>query len=106
MASSKGAATLITLESTVVVAPKLVSCELEGEAAILNLSTGIYYGLDKVGASIWEMISHPVKVSLVRDAMLERYEVEADRCAKDLLALLVDLNERGLIEVINDADPR
>jgi hypothetical protein len=37
--------------------------------------------------------------------MLERYEVEADRCAKDLLALLVDLNERGLIEVINDADP-
>ena len=49
----------ITLSSRVEVAQEVVSCDLAGEAAILNMKDGVYYGLDPVGASIWNRIQKP-----------------------------------------------
>ncbi len=89
----------ITLDSVVRVAPDQISCELEGEAAILNLKTGAYHGLNPVGAAVWSLIERPVAVSGVVEAILEQFEVDRDVCERDLLELLRDLDERGLIEV-------
>ncbi len=78
-----------------------VSCHLTGEAAILNLESGVYYGLDEVGARVWTLISEPKRVAEVRDALLQEYEVEPERCERDLLALLASLADAGLIEIEN-----
>jgi hypothetical protein len=76
-----------------------VSCELAGEAVILDITPGIYYGLNAVGARIWKLIQEPRTVNEIRAAVLEEYDVEPDRCERDLLALLQELAARGLIEV-------
>ena len=89
----------MTLETVVQASPDQVSCVLEGEAAILNLKTGVYYGLDPVGAMVWKLIEQPRTVASVRDAMLESYDVDAGRCELDLLTLLGKLEGEGLIEV-------
>jgi len=49
-------------ESRLVVSKDQVSCDLAGEAAILNLKNGVYYGLDPVGARIWNLIQEPRKL--------------------------------------------
>jgi hypothetical protein len=90
---------MITTASRVVVSKDQVSCDLAGEAAILGLKNGVYYGLDPVGARIWNLIQTPVQVSAVRDAIVNEYEVEAERCERDLLDLLQKFAEQGLIEV-------
>jgi hypothetical protein len=92
----------VTLETVVQASSEQVSCELEGEAAILNLKTGVYYGLDPVGAAIWKLIEQPRTVASVRDAMLQTYEVDAERCERDLFVLLENLAGEGLIEVRSD----
>ena len=74
---------MVTLETLVQASPDQVSCDLEGEAAILNLKTGVYYGLDPVGAVVWKLIEQPRTVASVRDAMLETYEVDAARCERN-----------------------
>ncbi len=89
----------ITLDSIVRVAPDQISCELEGEAAILNLKTGAYYGLNPVGATIWGLIERPIAVRGVLEAILEQFDVDRDVCERDLIDLLRELDERGLIEV-------
>jgi len=81
-----------------------VSSNLDGEAAILNLKNGVYYGLDPVGARIWSLIQEPTTVAELRDAIVEEYEVEPDRCERDLLALLRDLAAEGLIEVRDETN--
>jgi len=86
-------------QSTVVAAKDQVSCDLAGEAAILNLESGAYYGLDAVGARVWHLLQEPRTVQDIRETLLMEYEVEADRCERDLLALLQDLAAAGLIEV-------
>lgn len=95
---------VITMESIVVAAREQVSCDLDGEAVILDLKNGIYYGLDAIGAHIWNMLQQPITVGAIRDAILLEYDVEADRCERDLLALLQDMGDKGLIEMRNEAD--
>jgi len=76
-----------------------VSCDVGGEAAVLNLANGAYYGLDAVGARIWNLLATPKTVSQIRDALLEEYEVVPEHCERDLWRFLSELAEEGLIEV-------
>ena len=83
----------------VVVSQDQVSCDLSGESAILNLKAGVFYGLNEVGTRIWKLMQEPRRVGELRDAILEDYEVEPDRCEADIMTLLQDLLDNGLIEV-------
>lgn len=89
----------ISTESSVVAAQNQVSADLNGEAVILNLQSGIYFGLNPVGKRIWELLQTPIAVGEIYQALLEEYDVEPERCQTDLLALLQDLVNRGLVEV-------
>jgi hypothetical protein len=95
--------TVFASGSIVVAADDQISCKLEGQAAILNLSSGIYYGLNEVGSTVWELIASPRCVAEIRDALLQCYDVEAPQCDRDLKALLCDLASHGLIKVSDEA---
>jgi Coenzyme PQQ synthesis protein D (PqqD) len=89
----------ISGSSVVVVAKEQVSCDLAGEAAILNVKSGMHYGLDPVGARIWSLMQEPRPVSEIQSAITSEYDVEPERCALDLNELLQKLLAEGLIEV-------
>lgn len=89
----------ISQRSTIVAAKDQVSSDLGGEKAILDLKAGMYYGLDGVGARVWDLIQEPRAVGDVRDTLLEEYDVAPERCERDLLALLQRLADAGLIEM-------
>ncbi len=90
-------------EQTILAATRdQVSVELDGEAVILNIKTGIYYGLENVGARIWSLIQKPVTVHKIRDTIVKEYDVEPDCCQRDLLSLLKQLSAQGLMEVQNN----
>ena len=84
--------------SSVVVSKDQVSSDLGSDVAILHLKAGVYYGLDAVGARVWRLLQEPRTVGEVRDVLTSEYEVEPDRCARDLIALLHGLADEGLIE--------
>ena len=86
-------------DTRVVAARDQVSVEVEGEAVILNLADGVYYGLDPVGARVWEMLDRPRSVGELRDAVVAEWEVDAATAERDLLDLLDELSARGLVEV-------
>jgi len=85
----------------VVASDDQISRDLDGEAVILNMKSGVYCGLNEVGARIWQLIQKPMSVTHIRDTLLEEYNVESDLCKKDLLALLQKLTDHGLIEIKN-----
>ena len=89
----------IRRRSIVVAAEGQVSCDLAEEVAILDVKSGIYYGLNSIGARIWNLIQAPRTVSEVCETLLVEYEVEPERCEHELLALLQELAAKGLIEV-------
>jgi hypothetical protein len=93
-------------ESSVVVAvPNQVSSSLGDEAVILELTQGIYYGLNEVGARIWVLLRDPRPAGEIRDVLLDEYEVDPATVSRDVLALLTELADRGLIEVRDGTAP-
>ena len=78
-----------------------ISCNLNGEIAILNLKTALYFGLDEVGACIWEAMDEPRKVSELCERVLGRFDVGEEQCRADVLVFLRRLNEAGLIEIVS-----
>src|ERR1700682_4994465 len=93
----------ISDRSVVVATKDQVSCDLAGEAAILNIKSGVYYGLDPVGARIWNLVQEPRAVVDIQNTITSEYDVEPDRCARDLFGLFEKLLAEGLIEVKDGA---
>jgi hypothetical protein len=95
----------ITQDSVVVAAKDQVSCDLDGEAAVLNLSTGIYYGLDKVGATIWQNLQKPTAVGQIHEAIVSAYEVDEQTAQSDLMTFLTEMMNEGLVELLPNEAP-
>lgn len=92
----------ITAQSKVVAARAQVSCDLAGEAAVLNLTSGIYYGLDEVGASVWQLIQAPAIVDSICAALGGQYETDRATLEADVCAFLTEMMNEGLVELSPD----
>jgi hypothetical protein len=73
-----------------------VACEFGNGLALLDMRSNIYYSLNSVGAYIWELIQEPKPISEIHSAVLERYNVEPERCKADVDGLLKGLADAGL----------
>ena len=91
--------TKISINTNIVVEDEVVSCDLDGEAAILNLKDGVYYGLDPIGAKIWNLIQNPRTLNDVVEKIWEEYDVEKDKCRDDIFELIEELLTNGLVKV-------
>lgn len=72
--------------------------ELNGEAVVLSLATGKYYGLNAVGVAIWRAIQTPASVQHIKSALMEEYDVDTETCSREVSEFLRRMLEEGLIE--------
>ena len=86
-------------ESIVVVSKDQMASDIAGETVILGLTAGRYYGLDAVGARVWQLIQTPMTVSDLIGTITSEYEVGREQCEADLLKLLGQMTDAGLVEV-------
>jgi hypothetical protein len=89
----------IALTSHARVNEDVVFRDLEGELVLLNLKTGVYFGIDPIGTRIWHLMQEHRSLREIRDALLEEYEVTKRQCEDDLLRFVGLLREKDLIEV-------
>ena len=82
-----------------------VSCPLRDEAAILNMATGMYYGLDAVGARIWQRIERPASFGEVSAALLSEYDVAPASAEQDLDRFVHELAAAGLVDIKIQNEP-
>src|SRR5580692_1776440 len=90
---------IICMQSVVKVSKERLGRSMDRELVILNLQNSTYYGLNSVGAFVWSLMQRATSVKELRDAMLKKYEVDEQRCERDLLDLLKTMHSEGLIEV-------
>ncbi|GAB2768506.1 hypothetical protein GCM10027275_08880 [Rhabdobacter roseus] len=79
-----------------------IASTVAGEVVILNHEKGVYYGLDEVGAAVWDALeAEPQTVAELCNLIMQEYEVDTDTCQQDIEALLQDLLKEGLLELAN-----
>jgi hypothetical protein len=89
----------ISLESRVEISGDVVSRELEGEAVILNLESGTYFGLDPVGTRIWSLLQEDGSLRRAFEVVLQEYDVAPEKLQGDILRLVDDLRRKGLVRL-------
>jgi hypothetical protein len=85
--------------STVMVAKDVLYCDMAGEVAILNLKDENYYVLKDMGVIIWNLIQKPNTIKKVLEVIVKEYAVEQEECKQDLMELIQDLLDKGLVEI-------
>lgn len=90
-------------EQRLTVPPEVLSQVLEGEAVLLDLNEGRYYGLNDVGSAAWALIKEGTTIGELRRALFERYEVDESTLRQDVAKLVSRLADRGLV-VVADAE--
>jgi hypothetical protein len=89
----------LSLDQRVRISDDAVFQEVAGEAVILQVADGIYFGLDPVGTRLWRLIEAHGALRPVFDAALAEFDVTADVLERDLLALVGQLAAKRLVVV-------
>lgn len=94
----EGVSILITLETRLRQAPGVVFNQQEEGAVLLHLEEGLYFGLNPVGALIWEALMAEGEVGGALRVMTGRFpDVDPGRIEQDLLHLTAELLAKGLL---------
>ena len=82
-----------------VASPDQVSCDIGNQMAILNLKSGIYYGLDSVGSRVWELVQTPRRMEELEAKLLAEFDVQPGKLQPELRGLCQSMSDAGLIEI-------
>ena len=69
------------------------------ESVLLDLASEQYFGLDAVGTRVWQLLETDSDVQAAHAALVSEYDVDAAQLEADLLALLGQLADAGLIHL-------
>ncbi len=79
------------------VTDSVVYAELDGEAVLLNVETGIYFGLNGIATEIWKQLQQGASMNEIVERLLDEYEVEPAQLRADVDEFLTALTARGLV---------
>lgn len=88
----------LELSTVVVRSDDPLVAAVDGELVMLDARTSAYFGLDGIGTRIWELLEEPRAVDAVCSALVEEYEVDAERCRTEVLGFIGELVEANLVE--------
>jgi hypothetical protein len=86
----------VSLEDTFVISKDAVFRELQGEAVILDLNAGTYFGLNEVGTRIWQLIEQNGSLRTVFETLCAEYDAAPEALEQDLLSLVTSLADARL----------
>jgi len=87
----------ISFSDRVTVPDDVLISHLQDEAVILNLDNERYYGLDDVGTRFLSVVTTSESIESAYDRLRGEYDVDPDILRNDLLALIENLIDRGLL---------
>ncbi len=73
--------------------------EVEGEAVLLHLDSGRYYGLDPVGTRMWVILTSAASVEAACAQLVGEYDVTPAVLREDVAEFVMQLVEQGLLEL-------
>jgi hypothetical protein len=78
-------------------ADNLASSRVDDSIIAISRELGYCFAMNVTGARVWELISSPVRIGSVRDSLCDEFNVDRDTCLRDLLSILSQMKENGLL---------
>ena len=87
----------MTPETKWSIPPQVMSRLVDDETVLLDLESGMYFGLDGVGKRIWESVTDGMSLGEIAAVITTEYVIDEAQALADVIAFASDLVERGLL---------
>lgn len=87
-------------DTTIVRTNKALVSSIEDELVMFDVNAGQYYGLNNVATAVWNHLETKKTVDELAQALTTEFDISLDECRQELLEFLPELEEKGLIEVV------
>lgn len=84
-------------DRTLRVSDQVIFKPVGDEMVLLDFQSGMYYGLDPVGARIWQLLAAQHSLGDVVETILGEYDVAREDVERDIDRLVEELERRGLL---------
>jgi hypothetical protein len=84
--------------------PQVINETIDGEAIMINLATGSYYSLDRVGGDVWALLEASLPVDDIVSRLGRRYDADEDDIRRGVDHLLQRLAAEELVVPCDDGD--
>lgn len=85
------------LSDKITIPTQVMARQVGEETVILDLANGAYFGLNPVGARIWQLMSEGKTIAEICETMLAEYDASRENIESDVLKLAEDLRAKQLI---------
>ncbi|HTI42718.1 MAG TPA: PqqD family protein [Vicinamibacterales bacterium] len=92
-----------SIEDRLAPSDQVVIRELSGESVLLDLKSGLYFGLNGVGTRVWNLVAQGGSLREVNAALAHEFEAPAAIIEAEVLRFAAELCRHGLCHV---AEPR
>ena len=79
--------------------PGMLFNEIDGEVVMLSIENSEYYGMDKVGSRIWQLLENPMPFKDLVARLMEEYEVTEEKCRQETLDFVKKMTEKKLLNL-------
>jgi hypothetical protein len=90
---------MMVLDKRVTVPPGVMFRDLDGEAVVLEIESGRYFGLNETGTRMWLLLQEHGSVERVLRDLLAEYDVNEERLRKELLSFIDTLSSQRLLQI-------
>ena len=93
---------MLSLDTAVRIPDQVFFTSLDDGSVLLDTRASAYFALEDVGGRFWELLADGQPLAAIQRRLLDEYEVEPAELERDLLELLDDLLEHGLVEPVQE----
>ena len=88
---------MATLDSSVSIAPGVLAQTVQDEGVLLHLETESYFGLNPMATLVWQGLEAGATLRAIHDRILADFAVEAEQLEHDIIDLIEELRQAGLV---------
>jgi hypothetical protein len=96
----------VTVDTVLVRDSEPLPTTVDEEVIVLSVRAGAYFGFNRIGSEIWNMLSEPRRVGEILDTLAQSHEVDLDTMTRDVTQFLQTLIERRLVRVVDSKESR
>ena len=74
-----------------------LAAQVGEELVMMSVESGVYIGLNEVGARVWELIEAPRDLAGICATLAQEFEITPEGCQPEVEAFLSQLEQRGAV---------
>ena len=64
----------------------------------IDRHSGYCFAMNATSSRVWELISTPIRLGSLCDCLCDEFDVDRETCLKDVMSILSEMNENGLLK--------